>query len=523
MKLKVTTIATLLISTLMILWSLPAIAASNDDLNRLISTNSCSGCDVSGATLNETDLSKADLSRTDLSGVDLTKAILKGADLSHTNLQGSKLQSTDLSSTNLSGADLSNAQLISAILSNADLTGANLSNAELKGARFWGFAGFANLSSANLSGAKLKGVDLSKIKLSDANLTSADLSGSSLRDALLNGANLSNANLIQANMANARLNHANLKAAQLTGANLKKANLTGADLTGADLREINLTDAILTDALGLDPYAEQLAQKATTAANQEDYLGAIAYLQQIPSQTEYYEKAKSQILDFTEKQRIKEQQQRDTESDKQLQDAYVAADKGDYKRVLNLLKRISENTSACNTAQAKLPVYEAKLQESNAEQLIKDAEWWANSGNYLSAIDKLNKVLANTNSYTVAQQKIADYKQKQEERSKSIKTKSQNTPPEVMLAAIDKDHFGTTFPLSLYRFALNELGMRCSATDVQIASMSVEMTNMLRRKGKSFDNLSFLKQAIDATEDGLEGQCADLFALLATLIQVEPN
>lgn len=374
MKLRAITISVLLIGIL-IFQTLPAIAANNDDLNRLTSTNSCSGCDVSRATLKEADLSKADLSRTDLSGADLTKAILKAADLSHANLQGTKLQNTNLSGINLSGADLSNAQLSGAILSNADLTGANLSNAELKGARFWGFAGFANLSSANLSGAQLQGVDLSKIKLSDANLTNADLSGgSSLREALLNGANLSNANLTQANLINARLNHANLTAAQLTGANLKKANLTGANLTNADLREINLTNAILTDALGLDPYAEQLAQKATNAANQEDYLGAIAYLQQIPPQTKIYSEAQIQTDKYEEAQRIKEQQQLDSEASQLLKNANLSADSSDYRKAIRTLNRVSEKSSSYTEAQKEIAFYSEKQQaKEKAEQAEREA------------------------------------------------------------------------------------------------------------------------------------------------------
>lgn len=524
MKLRFTAIAALLIGILLSFWTPPAIAANKDDLNRLFNTSSCAGCDISGAILSEVNLPNADLSHANLAGADLTKAILKGTDLSHANLQGAKFQNTDLSNTNLSGADLSNTQLSSAILSNAQLTGANLSNAQLKGTRFWGFAGYANLSSANLTGADLQGADLSSIKLLDANLTNADLShGANLRDASLNGANLNNANLVQANLINARLNHANLQAAQLAGANLRKANLTKADLTGAGLRDINLTDTILTDTLGLDPYAEQLVQQATTTANNEDYLAAIAYLQKVPSQTQIYNQARTQLSDYLEKQQIKEQQQRDTEAAEQLKMADTSAASGDYKRAISLIKRIPKNTSAYQVAQAKIPSYEANLQEANAEKLVKDAEWWADSGNYSVALDKLSRVPAKTIAYSVAQHKITEYKQKQEESSTSFQSKPQDTSPEVMLAAIDHNHFGKTFPLSVYQFSLGELSRRCSANELKIADMSVSMTEMLRKHGTSFDNLSFLNQAIEATEDGVYGKCTDIFAILATLIQSESD
>ena len=376
MKIMGTAIVALLIGILTVCWMLPAIAANDDDLNRLLSTNSCSGCDFSGATLSESSLSNADLSRANLTGTDLTKAMLKSADLSHTSLQGARLQNANLSNANLSGADLSNAKLNGAILSSAELAGANLSNAELKGARFWGFAGFANLSSANLSGANLQGADLSSIKLLDTNLTNADLSnGAILRDALLNGAILGGANLAQANLVNAHLNHANLQAAKLTGANFRKANLTGADLTGADLSEINLADAVLTDALGLDPYAEQLVQKATTAANSRDYLGASEYLQKVPSQTQVYNQARITIAEYTEKQQIKEQQQRDAEAAEQLKTADAPAASGNYKRAIRILGRIADSTSSYPVAQKNIVLYEEKQHlKEQAEHEARDRQ-----------------------------------------------------------------------------------------------------------------------------------------------------
>ena len=376
MKLRFTAIAALFISTLLFLWTFPAIAANDDALNRLLNTNSCSGCDISGATLSEATLANADLSYANLTGADLTKAMLKSSDLSYANLQGAKLQSADLSNSNLSGTDLSNTQLSGVILSNAELTGANLSNAQLKGARFWGFAGYANLSSANLTGADLQGADLSSIKLLNADLTNADLSnGANLRDAFLNGANLSSANLTQANFVNARLNHANLQAAQLTGTNFRKANLTGADLTGADLRGINLIDAILVDTLGLDPYAEQLFEQATTAANNDDYLGAIAYLQKVPPQTQSSNQAHTKIAEYRGKQKIKEQQQRDAEAAEQLRIADASATAGNYKRAIRILGKVADNTSSYPTAQKSIALYEEKQRlKEQAEQEVKDRQ-----------------------------------------------------------------------------------------------------------------------------------------------------
>lgn len=85
-----------------------------DNFQRLVETNDCQGCDLSGAVLN----------RFDLSGVNLAGA----------NLAGAKLYLVDLSGANLTGANLQGAALGGADLAGADLTGANLTGAILEGA-----------------------------------------------------------------------------------------------------------------------------------------------------------------------------------------------------------------------------------------------------------------------------------------------------------------------------------------------------------------------------------------------------
>jgi uncharacterized protein YjbI with pentapeptide repeats len=52
------------------------------DLRRLLDTNSCPGCDLSGANLRGANLRNANLSGADLSGADLNDADLSGANLS---------------------------------------------------------------------------------------------------------------------------------------------------------------------------------------------------------------------------------------------------------------------------------------------------------------------------------------------------------------------------------------------------------------------------------------------------------
>jgi uncharacterized protein YjbI with pentapeptide repeats len=376
MKLTMPVLTALMITILTMCWATSALAEKPDDVSRLLSTNACSQCDLSGVSLSRASLKSAYLSRANLRGADLNQAYLKSADLSHANLQETQLYRADLSNSNLGGADLSDANLVEAIVSNADLGAANLSRADLHGARFSGFAGVANLSSANLSNANLQGTNLSNIRLVEANLSNVDLSnGASLRGALLNGADLAGAKLIGANLIEARLNNANLQGAKLSGANLSRANLTAADLTGADLTGINLTDAVLNEALGLDPYAENLLQQASSAATNQEFLTAIAYLKQVPTQTQIYAQAQAKITEYEEQQRIKEQQQKDTEANQLLQNAYNSAKSGNYGQALRFLRRIQADTEAYAKAQENIVAYAEKQRlKEEAERAAREKE-----------------------------------------------------------------------------------------------------------------------------------------------------
>lgn len=522
MQLKISTIAIALVGLFIFCFSSPAIAANQNDISHLTETNTCFECDLSGIDLKSANLKSADLSRANLSGSELTQANLKSANLTGANLQNTKLNSADLSFTSMGGVNLSDAKLTNAILSKADLTAANLQNADLQGARFSGFAGQANLTSTNLSSANLRDVDLSNIRLLEANLSNANLSSARLDGATLNGANLSGANLTGAHLTNARLTHSNLQGTKLTGVDLSRADLTAVDFTGADLSDIKLTDAILTDALGLDPYGDSLLQKASNAATTQQFLIAMDYLKQIPVHTQAYAQAQAKMPEYEEKQRIKVQRERDEKADEALKQAYAAAGNNDYKRALSLLRRIPEDTKAYRTAQSQIPGYEHQAQEIEAEKKLKDAEWWANSEGYLIAINKLNSIPKETRVYATAQDKIAEYqeKQRQVELREAAKKNNQADSPEELLSKIDRSSFGKSYPLQAYHYALDELSKRCSTSQMHITDMSAVATKTIRDQGRSFDNLSFLKQALDATEDGLYNQsCEQIFAVLTVLIQ----
>ena len=102
------------------------------------------------------------------------------------SLKGANLSKVDLSGTDLSRADLENADLSRSNLSDCNLFDANLKGAELLG---------ANLASADLTGANLEGADLTRANLFCARLWHANLKNSNLIEADLSRSDLWNASL----------------------------------------------------------------------------------------------------------------------------------------------------------------------------------------------------------------------------------------------------------------------------------------------------------------------------------------
>lgn len=98
-------------------------ASVRANINTLVQTNSCSGCDLVGADLNRMKLSGANLEGANLADAKIFLADLTGANLKQANLQRTKFGGSDLADADLRGADL---------------RGADLSGAYLEGAKFDG-------------------------------------------------------------------------------------------------------------------------------------------------------------------------------------------------------------------------------------------------------------------------------------------------------------------------------------------------------------------------------------------------
>lgn len=253
----------------------PGQAANSAHLQRLLKTNQCPNCDLSGADLKEANLFGANLVNANLQGADLRGANLGSANLSDADLSGANLTQTYFDRTNLENANLSNADLTQAYLRNAIAKGIKLNGAVLRGAK---------LSQLNLIGVSLKNADLT-----EADLTGTLLSGfqikagkdpslaflSSQYDPSMLGivycqgaeglpeylsmevdrggwktisADLSGAKLSRANLTNAVAFKADLSGADLTSAKLNNTCLIGSNFKNAILDQADFKDATLKNA-----------------------------------------------------------------------------------------------------------------------------------------------------------------------------------------------------------------------------------------------------------------------------------
>jgi uncharacterized protein YjbI with pentapeptide repeats len=104
-------------------------AAKQGVIERMLDTERCVGCDLSGVDLSGLDLAGFDLERvnfrdSNLRNADLSKVNLKGANLQNARLQEADLSKADLYRADLSGADLTDADLEDAVIDAAELSGA---------------------------------------------------------------------------------------------------------------------------------------------------------------------------------------------------------------------------------------------------------------------------------------------------------------------------------------------------------------------------------------------------------------
>jgi uncharacterized protein YjbI with pentapeptide repeats len=108
--------------------------AQTADIKRLLATNQCPGCNLSGANLANANLRFANLVSANLSGANLSGASLIGANLNDANLTGADLKSAKLNGARMMRTNLNGARLVEANLLGANLIGASLNGAKLHSA-----------------------------------------------------------------------------------------------------------------------------------------------------------------------------------------------------------------------------------------------------------------------------------------------------------------------------------------------------------------------------------------------------
>lgn len=295
----------------------PAWSASNKHLStpvekniqRLLKTNACPACDLTGADLSQSRLAKANLSGANLSGANLNLADLSGANLQQANLNKADLSKADLSFADLEGAEIRGTNLDGARFERTRIKGRTVNrliHADTAQANFVESAPtdqqitaqsttdpLAHLPppaagpavtameaapgdaiqaaveaehpqftapTVNKPTAATKAAEEVQPQLDAARLQmlermfdeerciGCDLSGLDLSNRDMDGFDLERANFSGSNLQGADFSKANLKGALLQNSQLQKADLSEADLYRADFTGADLTDADLEDA-----------------------------------------------------------------------------------------------------------------------------------------------------------------------------------------------------------------------------------------------------------------------------------
>ena len=100
---------------------------SEEDLEKLLKTNTCINCDLSGA-----DFKKANFSYANLQGSNLNGANLWRADFSNSNLKNCSIEQANLKRVNFKNANLNGATFSWSIIRHAIMDGSTAFKADLE-------------------------------------------------------------------------------------------------------------------------------------------------------------------------------------------------------------------------------------------------------------------------------------------------------------------------------------------------------------------------------------------------------
>ena len=118
----------------------PIQASKSNELNRLLSTGECFGCNLVGVDLTGVHLVGVDLRNANLQGAIFVNANLEGADLSGANLQAANFTAAFVSGTDFSNANLTKVNFTQAKLIDSEVAGAVLQDITLTDAEVFNTA-----------------------------------------------------------------------------------------------------------------------------------------------------------------------------------------------------------------------------------------------------------------------------------------------------------------------------------------------------------------------------------------------
>ncbi|MGB3206958.1 MAG: pentapeptide repeat-containing protein [Crinalium sp.] len=119
--------------------SLPS-TSKTPELNRLLSTGECFGCNLVGVDLTGVHLVGVDLRNANLQGAIFVNANLEGADLAGANLQAANFTAAFVSGTDFSNANLTKVNFTQAKLIDSEVAGAVLQDITLTDAEVFNTA-----------------------------------------------------------------------------------------------------------------------------------------------------------------------------------------------------------------------------------------------------------------------------------------------------------------------------------------------------------------------------------------------
>ncbi|MFZ9114956.1 MAG: pentapeptide repeat-containing protein, partial [bacterium] len=197
----------------------------NSNLNTLLSTGNCSGCNLSGIFVDGDNTSLAD----NVTSVNLANA----------NLSNAHFQNVEFAGDNFSAALLDNASFERVGFFGVDLSQANLSNAHFQNVEFAG---------DNFRAALLDNASFERVGFFGVQLDAVRGSGLHIQDSLLYAVQIQHANLPESQFDNSSLLYSSIAQTNLTHSGFAKTglyhtSLDNVSLVGADLRGLYFDNA----------------------------------------------------------------------------------------------------------------------------------------------------------------------------------------------------------------------------------------------------------------------------------------